>query len=189
MDKLTGWRKRGLVLLCAILTLIFAGCSERTGGAADTLSGDLSDILTSVLNGANELLDEQTQLGKSFEDVVTAENCQGMLGLSAEEFEQSVAEAYVSTAAVITSAHEVALIKCKDFESASLVKKQVAAGFDSNKWICVTPDQSFVIDSGSYVLLAATTNAHAEAIKQSFETVAGSNVGDADVFYTSAAGE
>jgi hypothetical protein len=167
--------------------LLLGACSGGgQNGAAeqrDTLAGSLPEILAAVLDGANAALGDTDQLGASFEDEVTADSCQGMLGLTPEEFEQYVEGAYASNAAIITFAHEVALIKCKDFDAAAEVKRLAAAGFDSGKWICVSPDQGYVIDSGSYVLLVATSTKGADAIRQSFEEAAGGNVGEADVFF------
>jgi hypothetical protein len=149
----------------------------------DLLSGDLPDILASVLDDANARLEGDDKFVGSFEDPVTADNCNGILGLTPEEFERYVAEAYVSTAAISTFAHQVALIRCKDFAAAAEVMRLVAAGFDLTKWICAFPEECFVMDSGSYVLLVATKAKGAEALRTSFEVAARGYVGDANVFY------
>jgi hypothetical protein len=167
--------------LCLVLAL--AGCGGATE-ARDTLTGELPDILATVLSDAGELLDEQHQLAQSFEDPVTAENCQGMLGLSPDDFQRLVAEAYSSTAAIITAAHEVTLVRCNDFSAAAEVKQLVSEGFNPAKWICVPPEQCYTVDSGSYVLLVASTDACADAIAEAFRAAADGNVGETDVFYT-----
>jgi hypothetical protein len=174
------------VALVIATAMILTGCGANDGAAkpADTISGALPDVLGTVLAGANELLGEGQGFGMSLDSEITAENSQGMLGLTPEQFGQYVTEAYASNAAIMSFAHEVALVKCQDAEAAAEVKQLIADGFDSKKWVCVTPDQSYVIDSGSYVLLVATTNEGGEALKQSFETVAQGNVGEIKVFYT-----
>ncbi|MDR3208196.1 MAG: DUF4358 domain-containing protein, partial [Oscillospiraceae bacterium] len=149
------------------------------GGVSETTLETLQKILT----GTNGLLTDQTKLPMSFEDAVSADISQGMLGLTASEFGQYVTEAYTSTAAFGSIAHEVALIRCKDAAAAVEVKKLVASGFNSLKWICVFPRQSFVVESGSYVLLGAVTNEAAAALQSSFSSALGGS-GTPNVFYT-----
>lgn len=161
-----------------------AGGSNGAGGEpVDTLSGGVLEILEGVLRDADSALSDDDRMPQTFKDPVTADTAQGMLGLTPEQYGEYVTEAYVATGALMTSAHEVALIKCKDFDAAEAVKDLVAGGFDSAKWICVMPEESFVVDSGSYVLLAAVGTAAGDAIIESFTAAAGGNVGDANVFF------
>lgn len=183
-------RKTAAILLSALLTLSLFACGDTDPAAApptDTLSGDLPTILASILDGANARLEELDKFtGGDFgfhEDSVTLDNCKSVLGLEPGEFEQYVTEAYFSTPEIMPWAHEVVLIRCKDFTAAAEVKRLVAAGYDAGKWVCVFPDEGFVMDSGSYVLLAATSAKGTAALRQSFESVAQGFVGEADVFY------
>ncbi|MDR1322404.1 MAG: DUF4358 domain-containing protein [Gracilibacteraceae bacterium] len=182
-----------IILLAASLLLFFT--LSACGGApaastpppqevpADTLTGETGEILAAVVAAAAETA--EAPLPQSFEDQVTAENCQGMLGLTPERFAEYVTDAYVSTSALSTSAHEVALVKCNDPAAAAAVKALIAEGFDSQKWVCVLPDESSVVDSGSYVLLLATSSEYAEALTAGFTALAADNTGEKIVFYTS----
>ncbi|MDR1194479.1 MAG: hypothetical protein LBK98_10015 [Peptococcaceae bacterium] len=188
MGKFAG--KIGLLGLALALAgaLVLVGCGgsgQAAPAKTDTLSGELPDILTAILDGAEEIMGEAGRLGMTFNEEVTAEGSQGMLGLTAEQFELYVDKAYASNAAIISIAHEVALIKCKDFDAAAEVKALAAGGFDPLKWVCVVPERCFVMDSGSYVLLAATALPIADALGQSFEALADGNAGETNVFYTS----
>jgi hypothetical protein len=178
--------RTGLLLLLLLLLFALTACSGGGAPAAppaeDTLTGELPDLLASVIAGANAALTEK--LPQSFEDQVTAENCQGMLGLTPEQFTEYVTGAYVSNSALSTSAHEIALVKCKDQSAAAEVKQLMAQGFDSGKWVCVMPDESSVIDSGSYVLLISTISQYADALTASFSDLAANNVGEKNIFYT-----
>ncbi|MDR0851251.1 MAG: DUF4358 domain-containing protein [Clostridiales Family XIII bacterium] len=188
--------KKTLIIFALTLMLVlttFSGCSsggtgdgstDGTAAATDTLTGDTSGILEDILSGADETLADSDKLPPNFIDPVTADNAQGMLGLSPDEFGEYVSEAYAATGALTTSAYEVALIKCTDFDAAAEVKALVAGGFESGKWICVMPEQSFTVESGSYVLLAVSSKAGGDAILESFTAAADGNVGDADMFYT-----
>ncbi|MDR1069873.1 MAG: DUF4358 domain-containing protein [Gracilibacteraceae bacterium] len=183
-----------LLAVSLLLLLTFSACGG--GGTppaastpppaevpADTLTGETVEILAAVVAAAGEAA--EAPLPQSFEDQVTAENCQGMLGLTPEQFAEYVTDAYVSNAALTTSAHEVALVKCNDPAAAAEVKALIAEGFDSQKWVCVLPDESSVVDSGSYVLLLATSSDYAEALTAGFTALAADNTGEKIVFYTS----
>jgi hypothetical protein len=144
---------------------------------------DVSALLDTIVAGANELLDENSRLGMTFVDPVTADNCQGRLGLTPEQFAEYVVGASTSNAAIMSIAHEVALIECADADAAATVKSLVAKGFDSLQWICVYPERSVVVESGNYVLLAATRADFADAVTESFTAVMG-GAGQPDTFYT-----
>lgn len=144
---------------------------------AESISGSAKDVLTTLLSNSG------ADFGMTFEDSVTADSAQGNLGLSSADFNSYVTEAYVSTGAITTNAHLVAIIKCKDADAAAQVKSLVASGFDSNRWICVAPEQSFVVEGGSYVLLAATANDGAQALKTAFASMAGSGAGSVNQFF------
>lgn len=124
----------------------------------------------------------------SYISEVTAETSLYAIGLSQSDFDEYVSSASVSTALIGSFAHEISLIQAKDAVAAAAIKKLVAAdgGYDSRKWICVFPEVSCVIESGSYVLLAASRADVVDAVVGAFTDAAGS-VGERDVFFTSEA--
>jgi hypothetical protein len=165
------------------------GAPEDGGaGGGGALAGELPDILSALMEKANGILDEGNRFGMTLNDQVTAETCQGKLGLSPEQFGMYVSDAYASTAAISAFAHEVAIIRCKDAAAAAEVKKLAAEGFDPMQWVCVAPDRCYVVDSGEYVLLVATVDPGAGAIEQAFAEMAasgGGTAGEAVVFFES----
>ena len=177
-------RKVFCLALVLVLAFAFSGCKPGETPPVDTLSGGAEHVLKGVLSGANNLLGQENALRMSFESQITDVDSENSLGLTADEFSLYAEEAYVSTAAIMTHAHQIAIVKCKDASSAAEVKKLIASGFNTEKWICVFPEQCFVVESGSYVLMAATYTDSAEAIKESFSTLANGNVGSMNVFYT-----
>jgi hypothetical protein len=144
--------------------------------------GDTKSALEEIVAAADEMMPEGEKVGMTFTDPVTADNCEGMLGLTAEEFSEYVVSAYTSNAAIISVAHEVALIECVDDNAAVKVKALVAKGFNSQRWICAEPERSLVVESGKYVLLVASKVIFCDAAVAGF-TVSGST-GEADIFYT-----
>ncbi|MDR1564368.1 MAG: hypothetical protein LBS74_05365 [Oscillospiraceae bacterium] len=164
-----------------VLCFVLAGCAKKP--QESKLSGTLPDILTAIKNEANTALGGDAALPQTFDDPITAETCQDKLGLTPEEFTEYVKEAYVQNAAISSIAHQAALVKCKDAASASKAKGLIAKGFNSGKWICVRPEQSFVVDSGEYVYLVASSNEKADALFNAFKKLA-VNVGERNNFYT-----
>ena len=153
-----------------------------TPKSPNTLEGTVSDILASLISETDTRLDDANKMPFAFANDVSVETAQGILGLSPEQFNEHVAEATVSVAAIGTFAHQVALIKCTDSAAAAEVKALVAAGFDATRWICVFPEQCFVIEAGDYVLMAATTNARANALLEAFVSMA-DTTGEVDIFF------
>jgi len=124
----------------------------------------------------------------TFDDEITPDsaisNPQGALGLTDAQFAQYAESAYEAKAMINTAAQRTAAVKCKDAAAASQVKKLIAEGFDSNQWICVFPEQSVVVESGSYVLLAVGTVETTNALVEAFKAISDGNTGSPDVFFT-----
>lgn len=172
-----------VVILTLCLALLLSACApaEQPDGEGNTeLSGTLEEIMNEIIAAA------EYDFPQPFVEDVTADSASSYLGLTAEQFNTYVQECYALNAAITTQAHLMALVKCTDATAAATVKGLIADNFDSGRWICVMPEQSFVVDSGSYVLLASTYNDAAEAIKTGFAAVAGDSAGEVDVFYTGA---
>lgn len=166
-----------------------AACVSGTSGAAgpaSNLAGSPEEILNQILEETNKAMPEDKPVPKSFTSAVTAETSQNQIGLSGNDFEKYVTSASVATAMITTFPHEIGVIETKDAASAAEVKKLIASegGYDSNKWICVTPEISCVVESGNYLLLAVSRADIVAAVVAAFTGVAGS-VGEPDEFFTS----
>jgi hypothetical protein len=183
---------RKIVILFFVAMLWLSGCNtkenndtkennnaaESTAEKEEVFVDSAQKVLEKVVNNS------QIEVGMTFSEAVTAENSTSLLGLSQEDFNTYVDEAYTSVAALTTHAHLTAVVKCKDADGAKAVKERIASGFDSGRWICVFPEESFVVESGSYVFLAATQKENAQLLKESFEKAAGNSAGTVAVFYT-----
>jgi hypothetical protein len=168
------------ILAAAALLLAFAACGAPA--AKDTLTGTPEEILAQLKE------DPKVELGMTFDEAVKPDggitNPQNALGLTDEQFAQYVEAAFEAKAAIMTHAQSTSVIKCKSAADAADVKKLIAAGFDSNKWICVFPEQSVVVESGSYLLLAVGEAEATNALVEAFKTLSGGNIGTPDVFFT-----
>ena len=174
--------RTGLAAL-VVLTLVLSGCAQSGAGAA--LPGDTEENLKTVTDKASEILGNA---GMSFDEAVTGENSQNLIGLSSADFDKYVKDAYASQAMIMTHAHQVVLIRCTDAKSTDTVRKLIENGFDPTKWICVFPEQCFTIIAGDCILFAATDNNTAEALKTAFADLAGDLAGTPEIFYEAANG-
>ena len=144
---------------------------------------DTQESLNAIMEKLREVIDESVFVPKTFDSLVTADTCQSMTGLTVEQFEKYVTDGYSMTAMIMTQAFEITMVKCKDYASAAEVKKLIKDGYDSLKWICVFPEQTFVVDSGRFVLIGAVYNDVAEALQQSFADQFTTKAGDVNKFY------
>ena len=139
----------------------------------------ISEIMQKTLDSAGE----DVFVPKTFDDEVTVAKCQDTLGLTPEQFEQYVSEAYSSVAAITNQAFLVGLVKCKDAKAAAEVKKLIAENFNHNRWICVLPEQCFAVEAGNFVLLGAVYDNVAEILQNSFSEQFEGKAGTVNKFY------
>lgn len=189
-------QRRKICALALAMLLIsmfaFAGCGGSQGGSGGSnaqtefLTGSAEEILSQIMENATEDLGEENPMPMTFTDPISSDSSQGMLGITSEAFDQYVDEAASATGALITTAFQAAVVKCKDPVTADEAKTVIADNFDSFKWICVFPEQSLVMNAGSYVLLAVGTVAETDAISRAFDEAAGGNASEANVFFRQA---
>jgi len=178
-----------MALLVSIVLVLPVGllsaCNNNSGGT-ETLTGTTAGLLTQLIGKSEPYLPAGASFGNPFTDPVTASNSEGILGLTSSQFNSYVEEATVAREGIMSIAHQVVLIKCKNIADTKKVMDLIAAGFDSGQWICVFPDRCFVQASGSYVLLVASSAERATALEKGFSDLAGGNVGKVNTFYTKA---
>jgi len=171
-----------IISLVLALAVLLTACSSpsKTPPVDEVFTGTSAETM-------EELLETMGLDIMKFTDEVTAENVNGLLGLTSADFDKYVINATSSVAAIMTHAHLVAAIACHNPEDAKTVKDLIAKGFDSARWICVFPEECFVVEVGSYVFLVASTGANAEVAKNAINTLAGDAVGEYNVFFTGTA--
>jgi hypothetical protein len=121
---------------------------------------------------------------KEFVLEIDAETSAGNTGLSSDDFTKYVSSASAATAMIGSFAHKVVIIQLKNASDAASVKTLVANGFDNAQWICVYPEKSVVVESGSCVLLVVSRKDWADAVLAAFGELAGGNLGAANEFYS-----
>ena len=204
--------KKNIKIMAALsicILLLFAGCggsgsgsgsgSGGSGGAGDpggagggavtdTLTIATADLAQQLLDTAKNSINNKDAIPETFVDPITSENSPGMLGMTPDDFVSFVDEATSATGMLMTQAFQVAVVKCKDIQDAELVDGMIRNGFDSGKWICVFPEQSLTMVSGSYVLLAVGSLTATDALAEAFGEAAGGNVKGPNIFYSGETG-
>lgn len=142
-----------------------------TAPAGDTIEGDPLELLTTLVSDAKiEIMSDTADLA--------AENVEWLLGLSTDDYNANVEKGAISMAMITAQAHMVALLKCNDADAAQTIKEKLQTQFDIRRWVCVTPEMCYAIDSGSYVLFVASRVEYGESLLEGFTALAKDNVGE-----------
>lgn len=147
----------------------------------DGLSGPLADTLKALADTVRKSMDGNGP-PMTFETAADESNCTYLLGLTAEQMTSYVEEASISES-MFGFGYQLALVRCKDDSSAWEVKKRIAAGYDPGRWVCVSPEECFVLESGRYVLMGAGAADVCTALREAFGAVTTDSVGETDRFY------
>ena len=170
-------------VLVTTMFIIVTACGNSGAGTSDTnLTGTAEDVLQLILDS---IVEKGIETPMALPPLAPQpESAQHDIGLSEADFNRLVETASSSVAAIGTFAHQIVIIQAKNAAMAGEVKTLISGsgGYDAKKWICVFPDVAIVLESGSYVLLAASTNEIVAAAISAFETAAG-NTGTVTTFW------
>jgi len=169
------------VLAAAVAVLLLAGCGTSGGANSTKLTGTSADIMTALL--AEVAANLPANSAPITEQVPLAAEQATAVGLTATQFTDQVTDGTISRAMILTFAHEVVLIHAKDAAAATQLATAMPKAYDPAKWVCVFPEQAFVVQSGPYVLLVASTKQYADAASAAFTKLAGTT-GAVNTFYT-----
>jgi hypothetical protein len=177
--------KKSFCLILALLmaaAAVLAACEKKEEEVgADT---DTKAALAAIMEAAKAAAGEGAFIPMTLDYEATRENGADWLGLAPEQFDQYAMDSFVHVAAIGTQAFEVALVKCKDYAAAKEVKKIIAEKYNSMRWVCTTPEQCFVVESGRFVMLGAVYNAVADAFQGAFaDQFKETKAGEANKFY------
>ena len=174
-----------LLILALAMSLALAACTGDEGNDNDNKNDTNTEVFEGTLDEINASIIENSgvQGVGTFEDIITDENCEFTIGLSADDLNNYMETGLLSMAAINAQAHLAALIKAKDASSATKLAELIAEKFNVHRWICVVPEKCYVITAGSYVYFVASNNETAEGYINSFKALAGNAAGEANLFY------
>jgi len=180
-------KKLLIIALISILSVsAISSCGARQAMKnKDTLTGSPLDIMNSLITLTAPSVvgkDRLPESAQTFE--LLAEQSESELGIPAKVFIKNVESAVTSIAITDTVAHEIALLKCKNFKAADKIKDAIAKKYNSEKWAPMLPQVSAVIVSGTYVLMVSSRQATVSALFKCFSILSDDNVGAATTFFT-----
>ena len=151
-----------------------APTTEPTPGGEAGAVGSASDLLAAIIEALTNVGAEMPISSPPMP--IPEGESQNAVGLSQADIDRYVTEIAQSMAMIGTFAHQIVVYQCNDANAASQVKSLISSngGYDSQKWICVFPEKTVAVDSGSYVLLVASYRAVADAALDVFGAIAGS---------------
>jgi len=174
------------LVLCILAAIVLVGCEKKE----EEVGADIvvQDALQAIKDKAKEILGPDVSVPEPMppeisDGTVTQDTCKNYTGLTPEQFEEYVLDAYAMPAAIMTIPFDLALVKCKDYASAKEVKKLIAEQFDPAERICAISPLCFVVESGRFVLLGGMTAEMAEAFHKAFDEQFETKTGEANTFF------
>lgn len=178
-------KKLALTLTALTLALALAGCGASNAGSSSmgtssapssmaqsgdsqsAASGDLTSVMDSLFDGVAE---DQMPMLMPQEDgskyaPLTADNSEYNVGVALDAYKEGIC----AEAAMSAQAHSVCLLKANSADEAAQLAKDVAAGANPRKWVCVEAERTIVAYSGDTVLLAMSYNDLAQTILDNFK--------------------
>jgi hypothetical protein len=144
---------------------------NNNGGESNS---ELEDLLESVVDEANENLEGYDTIAPFLPPWEGAPPFDpGVMGMSAEQFENYAVGVVHQQAAINTIPFELILIETENAENAESVAEIVAENYDTEKWICVFPRTVATMRIGEFVLVVAAEKVQSEAIAEAFSEVMG----------------
>ena len=133
-----------------------------------TSAQDLTTLIDSIYKGVTI---EMPGVMSNEVDVTDAEMVKFTTGLeNGNELEHLV----VSEPMMSSQAYSLVLAKVKSGANASKIAETMKDNIDTRKWICVTAEKVYATSSGDVVFLVMTRTDLADAVYNSFKTLAGS---------------
>lgn len=178
-------KKLALTLTALTLALALAGCGASNAGSSSmgtssapssmvqsgdsqsAASGDLTSVMDSLFDGVAE---DQMPMLMPQEDgskyaPLTADNSEYNVGVALDAYKEGIC----AEAAMSAQAHSVCLLKANSADEAAQLAKDVAAGANPRKWVCVEAERTIVAYSGDTVLLAMSYNDLAQTVLDNFK--------------------
>lgn len=158
------------VVVVAILAVMFFTKGEASNLPTIASAEDLTKLVDSIYAGVT---DEMPGVMSQPIDVTDKDSVNYMTGLeNGDELEYLV----VSEPMMSSQAYSLVVAKVKSGVNANKVAETMKTNINTRKWICVTAEKLYATNSGDVVFLVMTRADLAEAVLNSFKTLAG-NVG------------
>ncbi len=103
-----------------------------------------------------------------FDMQITEDSALTDIGLTADQFNSSVADSVKSESMVSPSNHSLCIVKVKDGVNAAELKKTIYDNCKPNKWVCMSAEYVLAVDNGEYVMLVMSTKENCDNLYNAF---------------------
>lgn len=157
-----------IVVIAAVIGALLFVKPTAKSNLNITSAQDLTTLIDSIYKGVTI---EMPGVMSNEVDVTDAEMVKFTTGLeNGNELEYLV----VSEPMMSSQAYSLVLAKVKSGANASKIAETMKDNIDTRKWICVTAEKVYATSSGDVVFLVMTRTDLADAVYNSFKTLAGS---------------
>lgn len=159
--------KKIIALFLACIVLCTA-CGKSGGNTdtAETIEGDLMDIMAQIYEGVNLDAETKEAIQGYVSDTLTAENEQAILGTTDISYKEGI----YSVPMMSSIAYQCVLLRVEPDE-VETVKEQLKANADVDKWVCVSAETVLVENRGDLVLFIMSDKDTAYAVSASFQAL------------------
>ncbi len=148
-----------VILLAALLILCCAACGGENSG--DTVSGDIHDLLSQVIDGVT---DPEMSL---IDTEVNDDNFAWYFFIDPIEG----AEAAVSEPMIGSIPHFVGLLRVPDGTDAETVRAEIENNLNPQKWVCVEAEKATVVRRGDLILVAMSEASGVDRAVENFNAL------------------
>ncbi len=166
-----------LLAVFVFAALALCGCGKTTHDDGESrpraaFLGSAEQILSSVIGRAIELdADSEYSIAEidCYTRAVDETNCVEILGLTPEEFTQYIVEAVESKPEDSWQPHSVVLVEAVEGVDTQELAERILGGTSPSRFGCLRVEAITVGCSGSYIVLAATSDTGCDAVYAAFE--------------------
>ena len=160
----------GLVVLAGV---IFAITSNKESKSNETLqtAGDIKKMLKTIYKN---LADELPELTTEEINLKESELVESLTGLKSTD---DINTLVVSEPVMGSQALEVAVIKTKEKTDNEAMMKNIKDNVDMSRWICVSAEKLYIVNSGDVIFMVMADNDWAKSIYDEFVKYMDNKVG------------
>lgn len=133
---------------------------------------NLSEKMTNIVTKA------QAEARMPMQEAIPAENAEGFIGLTTDEFNQYVEDSVVYESMISPANQSLCLIKVNDASKVEELKKAIFEKSNPAKWICMSAERVIVINSGNYIFLGMASSSTCDELIKAFSEEFNGNVGE-----------
>ncbi len=179
-------RSISFILILALALLCFVGCSNGKQSTDDNGKGNKNDVvkvdytaeqlLDKVIEKAIEI-DPDTEYGMSKlvgqKNEINLDNLEDILGLTEEEFNNSIDSAMESKPDDTWSPHSIVFIKVKENVDVAETAEKIVKNTSPYRFGCLKPDVIMGAFYDRYIVLIDSDEAAKDVVLKSFEDIIG----------------